>query len=158
MKKKQQILQIIYGKKFKVHRIKIGYLYFCKAFFLSLKARKILRQRGIYEAIEFASSKKKDLLVFNTEIEHMYCAREIVNYHMKLSRLLGRSTICLERSISASALLAYLGVSHDFVLGKIRYFSGGNYPFHAWLEINGNCINDISGVNEFVSRVYFKTF
>lgn len=153
---KNAMIEVVYGKSFCPKPLKLKIFKYICSYIKSLRIRKMYKKYGFNSAITEVEKIKSDILFFEDTLDAVYNARRIVILSNYLSKLFFLSGNCLENSLALSAILSYLGYKHSLLIGKKRNYMGGNYIFHAFLEINGVCINGIIGTKEMLSIVYNK--
>ena len=58
-------------------------------------------------------------------------------------RIVAPGALCLERSIAVCAAVRSVGLPASVVVGRRNAYVGlPEYDFHAWVELNGEILND----------------
>lgn len=82
------------------------------------------------------SDRKEDLDVAILE------ARQLLTILRPLGRVLGESSLCLNRSMPLTGALIAAGFKAELVIGKARHLINHRFEFHAWCEVCGTPVNE----------------
>ena len=151
-------IDIIYGKGFKPKTVKINFMRYIVAYVRSLKIRAIYKKMGLKETVKYINKFSCNKVLCLEKQNAVYNARRIVSLSNRISKILSLSDNCLENSLALSTILLSLGYEHSLLIGKHRNYMGGDYIFHAWLEIDGTCVNGIVGTKEMLIVVHKNNF
>lgn len=108
-----------------------------QSFLLLIYVEALLKRKGFKYACETVKKKKKiRIKSIDSDKLHFICSK--INKTVDKNIFFPHAE-CLQRSLVGYYILSKKGIDVDFCLGVS---SDGIFTSHAWLETNGNIIND----------------
>jgi hypothetical protein len=115
-------------------------VYLCEALGQSLLAERV-RQRAWKALMQRLSRLGQNFLKVNAE-DAVRVARRELGICQVVVRCLAPTALCLVRSVAFCAYLRALGFPATLVIGRACFDLTSRHPFHAWVELAGQVVND----------------
>lgn len=155
---KNEIMKVIYGSDFIAQDMSFSKDEYKSAIRCARRTIKYFKSNRIKDGLNYIQSISKQSvpISFTDNRQEVYNARiiiERIRYSIyKNKKIPGK---CLESSMAYAAALAKLGFNFDLIVGQ-HLFLSNKYQFHAWIEVNNQCVNDKRYSNSDVTKIIFK--
>lgn len=153
-----EVMKIIYGADFVAKQRQFEKSEYNDAICCAKKTIRYFKNNNIKDGLIYIQkiADSSDKINFSDEKQEVYNARIIIE---KVRRsLYKRRKIpgkCLEASMAYAAVLAKLGFKFDLIVGQ-HLFLSNKYRFHAWIEVDQQCVNDKRYSNTDITKIVFK--